>query len=84
MKRILLCSIVLLVSACAEDKAKHFAAGAVGAAAVTHFTGSKLAGCGTAIAMGAAKEAYDRNHGGDADPADFAATSAGCVVTWAF
>lgn len=84
MNKCFLLVTIALFAGCTDDKVAHFAAGAATSAVVTHYTGSKLAGCGAALAAGAAKEAYDRNHGADVDPADIGATTAGCVVTWAF
>lgn len=84
MRTCFLLVAIALVSACTDDKAAHFAVGAASSAAVTHYTGSRLAGCGTALALGVAKEAYDRNQGARFDPQDVGATTAGCVVTLAF
>lgn len=68
-----------------EDKAAHAVAGAAAAAVATDITGSKAAGCATALALGAGKELWDARRGGDDEFLDFAATAAfGCGVTLAF
>ena len=78
--------LVVAASGCAHhDKVQHAAVGAVTSAAVTHFTGSKLAGCAASLALGVGKEVYDRHAGGNVEALDAIATGAGgCVITFAF
>lgn len=64
------------------DKALHFAAGSVAQNYVTQQTGSRLAGCVTAVGLGFAKEAFDSRTGGQVDSGDVLATAAGCTITF--
>lgn len=74
----------LLLSGCAQDKAKHFAAGAGVAAITTKITGSQAKGCVAALGVGIAKEAWDATGRGQVEAADVLATGAGCSVTFLF
>ncbi|EPX76780.1 hypothetical protein Salmuc_04666 [Salipiger mucosus DSM 16094] len=59
----------------------HFAAGVVGSGVVKHESGSRLASCGAAAALGVGKEIYDSMGHGNVDVMDAVATTAGCL-TW--
>lgn len=84
MRPLFILSALVALSACAEDKQKHFAAGAATSIVITEITGSKLKGCLGALAIGAAKEVYDMNGRGNVEAADVVATGFGCAVTIPF
>ena len=82
MKKYFISFIVMMtLSACAVDKQKHFIVGAATSHVVYEYTGSRLAGCGAAVAIGLGKEyIIDINTHGQPDFADVVATSAGCTL----
>lgn len=75
---ILMAAVTL--SACAQDKQKHFVAGTAGADAVTAATGDWKKGCLAALGLGIGKEVYDSMGNGTVDAMDAVATTAGCAV----
>ena len=90
MKHALMIAAALTMagSACAQDswtgrdKLQHVAGSAAIAAAVTVVTSSERAGFWTAVAVGAAKEAYDAQHRDRHNPSikDFGADVAGAYL----
>ena len=64
----------------ATDKAAHFGAGYIVADVASEVKLPRWACLLSSVAIGAAKESYDLNHGGTFDLKDLAATSLGGVT----